>query len=136
MKKLLGFTFLLFCLISCLNENEKYTRFLNKTLQEYYPEQSQKYSYIMIMPRQGCKSCINESEDFFREHKDDLSYLFIFTRIESRKTLGLEIGNESLNSSNVLIDTENNFHNSAFSDDNYPIILIKQKNGSFVYKKL
>ena len=122
-------------LLSC-DTKMGYQHFLNERISEYYPDGSvDKYEYIVVMPRQGCNSCIKSAEDFYRSNKYDGRYLFIFTRIDSKKKLGLEIGAEELERENVKLDQDNIFYNTDFYDSNYPLLIYKE-DGVYTYRRL
>ena len=62
--------------------------------------------------------------------------MFIFTRLMSEKRLRIELGNTNLSLLNVVIDKENNFYNSKFEESDYPLLLTKKENGSFLVSYL
>lgn len=118
------------------SQADRYAHFLNEQLRKHYATEAEEYEFIVIMPRRGCHSCIHSSEEFYFHTKDDERFLFIFTRIDSTKKLGLEIGKENLSATNVKLDTNNLFFSSKYYDSNYPLLLHKSKDGSFTYQKL
>ena len=122
-------------LISC-TETSKYTQYINEQLGKYYPNEMVKYEYIAIIPRQGCHACIQAAEAFFSTTKESMNYFFIFTKLDSEKKLGLEIGKENLTRENVGIDKDDVFYNNKYYDSNYPLLLHKEADGTFSYKKL
>jgi disulfide oxidoreductase YuzD len=121
---------------SCINKKESYVDFLNKKLETHYSLYTDKYEYIAIMPRNGCNSCIRESESFFKEKKADSRYLFIFTQVVSKKELEIAVGKESLKLENVLIDRANIFYLAEQADSQYPLLLKKEPTGKYSYTKL
>jgi hypothetical protein len=127
---------LLLALFSCAEKKENYVDFLNKKLNTHYFDYTDKYEYIVIMPRRGCGSCIRESEYFFNKNKSNKKYLFIFTQINSQKELEISVGKESLKQENVLIDRKNVFYLFEQEDSHYPLLLRKESSGKYSYTKL
>lgn len=134
-KKITFYLLGILSLISC-TETDKYTQYINEQLEKYYPNEMVKYEYIVILPRKGCHSCIKAAEVFFSTTKESMNHFFIFTKLDSEKKLGLEIGKENLMRENVRIDKKDLFYNSKYYDSNYPLVLHKEANGTFNYKKL
>jgi thioredoxin-related protein len=134
MKHLMSITFII-SLFSC-NTTIGYDQFLNEKLKANYSSYVENYSTVIIIPREGCHACIREAEIFFEENKDNREYLFIFTRVSSKKELIITIGNEYMEKENVLIDKNNSFYLFEQEDSYYPLRLIKESNGKFSYSKL
>lgn len=135
MKWYVGFI-LIFCLFSC-NQKDGYNRYLNEQLEaNFSSSELNNYNHIVIIPRRGCHACIASVEHLFFEFKMNQEYLFIFTRIISKKKLKLEISEENLKLKNVKIDMKDIFYNLDFHDSAYPLMLNKQKNGKFEYQKI
>lgn len=105
-------------------------------MQENYASMCSEYSYIVIIPRSGCHSCVESADVFFEEHKSEKEYLFIFTKLVSEKQLRIELGAENLHLPNVKIDKENLFSSLDFADSEYPLILEKKADGIFHYSFL
>ena len=125
-----------FLLCSC-NSRQQYENFINDNIDKYIgSEVSDKYDSIIVMPRVGCGSCINESERFLHNHINDNRTLFIFTRVGNLKRLKIEIGETYLCRDNVLIDTLNLFHKPSYSDSAYPLLLERMPNNKFSYSLL
>ena len=68
-----------FLLLSC-NTKQDYGQNLNQKLELHYFSYTINYDTIIIIPREGCNSCINEANSFFEINKYNDSYLFIFTK--------------------------------------------------------
>ena len=49
------------------------------------------YSFVIIIPEEGCSGCISEAEDFYMVNKNREDIFFIFTNIRSAKSLGLRM---------------------------------------------
>lgn len=129
--------FMALLLLSCNNTKTEYQHFLNEQITKHYSDDCIKeYEYIVVIPRQGCNSCIKSAESFYKANKNDKRYLFIFTRIDSKKKLGLEIGVEELSRKNVILDQDNIFYDTDFYDSNYPLLIHREKEGTYTYMKL
>lgn len=124
------------CILSSCNKTIKFTEFLNTQINSHYPIEAKQYEFIVVVPRKGCHSCIQSAETIFKDKKNDPRFLFIFTLVDSPKKLKLEIGQENLSLDNVRIDTKELFYNANYYDSNYPLLLHKEKNGTFSYRKL
>ncbi|MBW9278789.1 hypothetical protein [Bacteroides fragilis] len=125
-----------FCFLSC-SKKDSLTQYLNKQIENHYSDaELAPYDFIVVIPRRGCHTCIHAAETFFYENKDNPKFLFVFSRIDSKKKLGLEIGKKNLELKNVKIDMDDLFYNPEFYDSNYPLLLSKQQNGKFIYQKL
>ena len=135
MKKIIINMLFAFILISACNRKLNYGQFLNQQLKMYYSSYTSSYDTIIIMPREGCNACINDANSFFERNYDNVSFLFIFTKIRSQKELKLMFGEEKLNADNVLIDENNLFHIFDETDSHYPLILTK-KEDKYSYNKL
>ena len=129
---LFSFTFLL----SCVKGPTNYGEFLNKQLNDYYKEEFNLYNNIVIIPRSGCHTCKDYADFYFNENKDRKDFLFIFTKLISRKQLKIEFGEEALNKKNVKIDSNNLFYNIDYIDSAYPLLLKKNQEGKFTYSLL
>lgn len=133
MKYLILFLIGLF-LISC-NKSPDYETFINKQLTAHCDSLSQ-YTKVVIVPRQGCHSCVENADAYFFEYKDNKDCLFIFTHLVSEKLLRIELGYENLVLSNVKIDKSNDFYSLDYADSQYPIVLNKNSEGHFTYSFL
>lgn len=94
--------FFILCLGGC-GQSDRYAQYLNKQIQKHYATEAKEYEFIVVLPRRGCHACIKSSENFFFDTKKDKRFLFIFTRIDSIKKLGLEIGKENLSATNSFV---------------------------------
>lgn len=127
---------LIFCLFSC-DQKESYNQYLNEQLEANFSScELSEYKHIVVIPRRGCHTCIATVEHLFSEFKMNQDYLFVFTRVISKKKLKLEIGEENLKLKNVKIDMKDIFYNLDFHDSVYPLLLNKQKNGKFKYQRI
>lgn len=131
------FIFLVMLFVSSCDTKSKYEKYLSEQLVSNYPlKELNKYDFIVVIPRRGCHSCIKSAEKFFYENRSKKGFLFIFTRVDSSKKLGLEIGKDNLEKENVKIDLNSIFYNKQINDSAYPLLIINNKNGQFKYKKL
>ncbi|MCD8044709.1 MAG: hypothetical protein LUH10_16875 [Tannerellaceae bacterium] len=128
---------LILCLIfifSCTDKETKYMCHVNDILTTHFSQYTEHYENIIIIPRQGCNACISTATNYFDNTKHLNDQLFIFTRINSKKQLGLEIGAENFDLSNVVLDFDNCFYVADFPKSNYPLHLKKEQNQWFLYK--
>lgn len=123
-------------LFSCLSEYDKYNNYLNKQIKSNYLENIENCNYIVVIPKTGCYSCIENAELFFKKNINNKDYLFIFTRVESMKKIKIDIGEENLYRDNVIIDSNNIFYLYNIEDSSYPIILEKSSDGKFYYERI
>jgi thioredoxin-related protein len=88
------------------------------------------YQWLVILPGLGCHGCIQEAEDFMRNHIEDERILFVLTKISSLKILQQKIEVRISEHSNIFVDKENLFQlptNNAI----YPCV-IQMKNGKIL----
>lgn len=133
MKQLISIVILVM-FISC-NSEKDYGKFLNKRLMQIDQSILAKFDTIVIIPRKGCNACIDQADKFFRENLRE-NILFVFTSIDSRKHLELELGKENVKKNNVLLDLDNIMYSFTYEDSGYPLILIKKNSKAFEYVKL
>lgn len=135
MKSEVFFCCIILTLCSCMSKTEQFNDFLNQQLGENYSSFIQKYTYVVIIPRTGCHSCVEHADTFFDNNKMKKDYLFIFTKLVSEKQLRIELGSVNLSLSNVIVDKKNLFYSMKFEDSEYPLLLKKEGN-HFVFKFL
>lgn len=86
------------------------------------------YEKIVLIPGAGCTGCITIAEQYYREHRNDGSILFIFTDITSVKNLRFRLEEETLDKKNIILDLDNNFFFPDYDESIYPYS-ISLKNG-------
>jgi hypothetical protein len=105
--------------------NDPYYANLMKEL----PNKNGAYKWYVIIPGGGCGGCISAAEYFVKENCFRENMLFIFTRIESVKTLKLKLGKDILESPNVIIDADNRFELPSTNPNHiYPVFLTLKNN--------
>jgi hypothetical protein len=124
-----------FFLSSC-NTKQNYAQYLNQQLKLNYSTYTGNYDTIIIIPREGCSTCIIEANSFFDNNKNNSSYLFIFTKLSTQKELTILFGKEIMQSDNVLIDKKNLFHIFDEPDSHYPLILTKKADNDYSHNHL
>jgi transcriptional regulator len=63
----------------------------------------------------GCSTCISDVEKYFIENvKNDKTTLLILTAFASKRSLTMSFGQEALEVSNALIDSDNLFNSGTF----------------------
>ena len=79
--------------------------------------------YFIVIPGQGCPSCIYRAEEFMKSrYWDEKKYTFVFTNFDSEKLLQIKFGQEVLNKSNVLLDKTDLVYRNGFNGM-YPVIV-------------
>lgn len=127
--------FVLFIFLSACNISSNYESFINTQLTSYCDDISQ-YTEVIIIPRQGCHSCVEKADEYFLKNKDRKDCLFIFTHLISEKALRIEVGKENLILPNVKVDKDDRFYSLKYADSQYPIVLTKGEDGHFTYSFL
>lgn len=94
------------------------------------------YSFVIIIPEEGCSGCISEAEDFYMVNKNREDIFFIFTNIRSAKSLGLRMGKDIKDRENVFLDTKDDFLSLDINENIYPIVFYVQNKDSINYRFL
>lgn len=121
-------TLFLICILGLTACTKSYEQMFVDFVTRELPNRNQ-YSHYIIIPGAGCEGCISGTEYFVKENYQRADILYIFTNIESVKILKFKLGKDLIESSNVIIDTENKF-NRPTNDVNsiYPMILAFENN--------
>ena len=120
--KLITYFILIISMMSC-SFQEKYEDKLHHELMKLDETIFDNYSFVIIIPEEGCSGCISEAESFYLEHKNDPQIFYIFTNISSIKSIKLRVGKDVINQRNVYIDIKNKFLSIDYNINVYPIIL-------------
>lgn len=104
----------------CRSDN--YLSLIQKKLDGVAGFHSSEYSFVVIIPNEGCPGCISEAVNFYQNNRND-SIFFVFTNIFSRKDFRLNMGAGIENRKNVYIDTKNEFLCEDENINAYPIIV-------------
>lgn len=92
-------------------------------LENWLDSHDNNYSYCVIIPGAGCEGCILGTEFFVKRYYGRSDILFIFTRIETLKLLKHKLGQETVNSDNVIFDVDNEFETVKQGTNNiYPTV--------------
>ena len=85
--------------------------------------------HYVVIPNQGCEGCISTAEDFVKRNYTRFPQAkYIFTRVQSIKLLRIKLGNEVMNNSRVLIDSNNIIRYPEQGKDIYPMIITIKEN--------
>lgn len=86
------------------------------------------YDYVLIIPGEGCTSCIEKAYSFVKEfdHTKE-NYLFILTNYRSEKRLKFILGESLLDDKDIVLDKENVAHNGGFYSM-YPTLIETKEN--------
>lgn len=120
MRNLCLLLILVMWMCSCRSDN--YLHIIQEELDEVADFSYNKYSFVVIIPNEGCPGCISEAVNFYHNNLND-SIFFIFTNIFSRKDFRLNMGTGIENRDNVYIDTENEFLSEDENINAYPIVV-------------
>lgn len=127
------------CFISalCINcsRQDTYLQYIQRVCKDHVPNFENDYDSIFILPRIGCQSCKVQSDLIIKQRLDNTRNLYILTNLESKKLLKIEYGT-NLQRENIIIDNENNFYNPHYEESAYPVLLVKQKDGTLSFDYL
>lgn len=104
----------------CCNNEKSYQQELSNIVSEYPNEDLSQFDAIVIIPGSGCSGCITDAEHYFQKNIGNDRIKFVFTFITSKKLLTLLIGEDNINSHNILIDNNNTFYLKKFIEKDYP----------------
>lgn len=128
-----AFSFVLLLLIaalavSCEDQDERIKKELESNLSKMGWETNELSSVekLIVIPRNGCSACIGLADQYFKQKYTDLTNLFIFTKLNTLKTLEIRLGVEENMSLNVLIDKNHLFAVGAL-DTSYPLIVFLEE---------
>lgn len=128
MKNYICIFFISICFVSCINsENYTYSKFLSES-----GFRLNDFSYIIIIPNEGCTGCITDTASFVQEHIHDSNRLgVLFTKVIDKKLLKQKIGYEVFElEKKVKIDEKKFFDKPEFNTI-YPQI-VKINNGKVI----
>lgn len=119
---------ILFC-CSCSDSDSEVLACVNVYLEENFANELDSIKFIIIIPEQGCGTCITQAENFYNEfsHRSDL--LFVFCNVLSNKILKHKV---KINESNTIFDYNNEFLSLLPQDKQiYPcVFVIRDKKAS------
>ena len=131
LKACLWIIILFIAVCSCNKFNKKAELQLEAIINEQevdFQEQLGGKEVLFIIPRTGCSGCIGMADLFFKEKNYDPSKVqFVFTKVNSLKTLKIRLGPENLDKNNVYVD-KNNLFSTKSLDSIYPIIVHMKSN--------
>lgn len=82
-----------------------------------------RFDAALLIPMAGCPGCISGAEMFVKRNLDNCKILFLFTRINSEKTLRSKLGLNAL-PENLIFDRENRFALAPdFPESEYPLVI-------------
>jgi hypothetical protein len=82
-----------------------------------------RFDAALLIPMAGCPGCISGAEMFVKKNLDNCKILFLFTRINSEKTLRSKLGVDAL-PENLIFDRENRFALAPdFPESEYPVVI-------------
>ncbi len=136
MKKSIFCLFLLVLSFSCTSNWKKESKALQSLVEKVTNSHLDidGFSGVMIIPLNGCSSCITISSKFASENAKELkNVLFLFTEIRSTKELKVRFNLEP-NNQNIIFDTENFITESNLNFTNVGIYTLQ--NGSIIDKQI
>lgn len=97
---------LLFFCISCSEKDEKSE--IVRAINEMTPVDYTRLKAVIVIPREGCGSCISNASAYVRNKYDSLEQVvIIFTGVKDKKLVKLQLGNSFFKNKNVIIDEDN-----------------------------
>lgn len=131
-------TFILFSVISLFScsLNKSYTGQVEAKLKDLDNNPIGAYSFVVIIPEEGCAGCISEAEDFYMANKERKDLFFIFTNISSIKSIKLRVGKDVGDKENVFLDIDNDFLSEQFNENIYPIVFDIRDKDNITYSFL
>ncbi len=118
----------LITLVSC--KETDYSSYVYSSIVDNVPNY-ECYDSIFIVPRTGCNSCKDLADMIVKEKYKNKNNLVIFTDIQSKKLLYIELGKEMFVQENVIIDEKKQFWQQRFKEASYPILVIREPNSSY-----
>lgn len=87
------------------------------------------YEYIIIIPNEGCGTCISNTTTYVKENFDEITpkTAIIFTDIKDYKALNLNVSSKILRNENVFIDSTNILKSVEISSIYPQIVIIENK---------
>ena len=135
MKRIIFIFWRVISLFSC-SLNKDYTRQVEAKLKDLDNNPIGSYSFIIIIPEEGCSGCISEAEDFYMNNKERQDLFFIFTNISSIKSIKLRVGKDIKDKKNVFLDLDNDFLSEQFNENIYPIVFDIRNKDNITYRFL
>lgn len=110
MKDLYIILFVLLCGVplctSCQEHDSEILDRVNMYLEDSLTGKLDSVKFIIIIPEQGCGTCITQAENFYNEFSQRNDILFIFCNVLSNKILKHKI---DINYKNTILDYNNEF---------------------------
>ncbi len=124
-----------FLVLSCLlltacgqdsNSIDEITRLFEEDKSFFEPHANNTLA-VVIIPRVGCSSCIGLADHFFQEVVDTSPKVkFVFTKIQSEKTLKIRLGKARVMNQNVLLDKTGRYAQKEL-DSWYPLLITMEE---------
>lgn len=114
-------------LMSCSSHDRAVILQLEENLNAEFFSQAQvdfsQVDKILIIPRVGCSSCIGNADYFFKQDFEKRkSFYFVFTKVESLKTLRVRFQDHDFSHDQVYIDKQGSFSKGEL-DSIYPLLV-------------
>lgn len=77
-----------------------------------------------MIPNGGCAGCVQETEHYYLQHKEESRTLFLFTNYLSRKELRIKLGKDLLERKNVRLGKENELYFPNYKESLYPCVIL------------
>lgn len=87
------------------------------------------YEYVIIIPNEGCGSCISNTTTYVIENFDEITLktAVVFTDIKDYKVLNLKVNSKILRNENVFIDSTNILRSVETSSIYPQLVIIENK---------
>jgi len=88
---------------------------LGELLSKHNSESFFKNGVVLIVPIDGCNSCIKQSIDYYWGGVDTVNVAFVFGGL-GEKAIKIKIGEENMERANVLLDKTDDIHKLRLAD--------------------
>lgn len=111
---------------SCSESDSEVLSNVNLYLEENFAKNLDSVKFIVVIPEQGCGTCITQAENFYNEFSQNDDIVFVFCNIISNKILKHKV---NINYDNTVFDYDNEFLSLLPQNKQiYPCVFV-MKNG-------
>lgn len=111
---------------SCSESDSEVLSNVNLYLEENFAKNLDSVKFIVVIPEQGCGTCITQAENFYNEFSQNDDIVFVFCNVISNKILKHKV---NINYDNTVFDYDNEFLSLLPQNKQiYPCVFV-MKNG-------